>query len=62
MKPQTIKNMGLGTTFVAGCSYMKSTVAKKKETSLENFYINRFGKSFILCSLKATLKNFGADT
>ena len=44
MKPQTIKNMGLGTTFVAGCSYMKSTVAKKKETSLENFYINRFGK------------------
>ncbi len=44
MKPQTIKNMGLGTTFVAGCSYMKSSVAKKKETSLENFYINRFGK------------------
>lgn len=44
MKPQTIKNMGLGTTFVAGCSYMKSAVAKKKETSLENFYINRFGK------------------
>ena len=23
---------------------MKSAVAKKKETSLENFYINRFGK------------------
>jgi protoporphyrinogen oxidase len=44
MKPQTFKNMGLWCTFQAGCSYLKSAVFKKEETSLENFYINRFGK------------------
>ena len=44
MKPQTFKNMGLPTTMKAGCSYMKSTVSKRPEDSLENFYINRFGK------------------
>ena len=44
MKPQTFINMGLPRTVKAGCSYLKSTVAKKEETSLENFYINRFGK------------------
>ncbi len=44
MKFQTFKNMGLGRTFTAGCSYLKSTVIKKEEDSLENFYINRFGK------------------
>ena len=44
MKPQTFKNMGLSATIKAGCSYMKSTVSKQEETSLENFYINRFGK------------------
>ncbi len=45
MKPQTIKNMGFGTTVKAGCSYMKAALFKKPETSLENFYINRFGKT-----------------
>ena len=44
MKLQTFKNMGLTRTFVAGCSYIKSIFIKKKEDSLENFYINRFGK------------------
>ena len=44
MKWQTFKNMGFVRTFNAGCSYLKSTVVKKKEDSLENFYINRFGK------------------
>ena len=40
----TIKNMGFATTMVAGFSYLGSVVVKKKEDSLENFYINRFGK------------------
>ena len=40
MKPQTFINMGLVKTVKAGCSYLKSTVSKKEETSLENFYIN----------------------
>lgn len=44
MKPQTFKNMGLASTVSAGCSYLKSCVAKRPEDSLENFYINRFGK------------------
>jgi protoporphyrinogen oxidase len=44
MKPETIKNMGFGTTMKAGFSYMKSAVHKLPEDSLENFYINRFGK------------------
>lgn len=43
MKPQTFINMGLPKTVKAGFSYLKSTVSKKEETSLENFYINRFG-------------------
>ena len=44
MKPETIKNMGLFTTFKAGMSYLGSCIKKRPETNLENFYINRFGK------------------
>lgn len=44
LKWETIKNMGFFTTVAAGFSYMKASIFKKKETSLENFYINRFGK------------------
>ena len=36
--------MGLGTTAVVGCSYIKSAIHKRPEKSLEDFYINRFGK------------------
>lgn len=45
MKKQTFVNMGFSSTVKAGCSYLKSTVCKKEENSLENFYINRFGKT-----------------
>lgn len=44
MSASTIKNMGFLTTVAAGFSYLKAAVFKKPETSLENFYINRFGK------------------
>ena len=44
MKVETFKNMGLWRTIKAGFSYLKSVFIKKEETSLENFYINRFGK------------------
>ncbi len=44
MSASTIKNMGFFTTIAAGCSYLKSAMFKKPEDSLENFYINRFGK------------------
>lgn len=45
MKPETFKNMGLVSTIKSGTSYLKSCVVKKPEDSLENFYINRFGKT-----------------
>lgn len=44
MNLNTIMNMGLLTTIKAGLSYLRSVVQKLPETSLENFYINRFGK------------------
>ena len=44
MKWETIKNMGFVTTMKAGFSYIGATAHKLPETSLENFYINRFGK------------------
>ena len=44
MNANTIKNMGFGTTMLAGFSYLGSTIIKKPEDSLENFYINRFGR------------------
>lgn len=44
LKLQTFTNMGLFRTFKAGCGYLKATLFKRKENSLEDFYINRFGK------------------
>ena len=44
LKFETLKNMGLVRTITSGFSYIKSKIFKKKEDSLENFYINRFGK------------------
>ncbi|MBQ3665278.1 MAG: NAD(P)/FAD-dependent oxidoreductase [Lachnospiraceae bacterium] len=44
LKWKTIKNMGFLTTIRAGTSYLYACTHKLKETSLENFYINRFGK------------------
>ena len=43
-KPATFIAMGLIRTVKAGCSYLYSTVFKRQEKSLEDFYINRFGK------------------
>lgn len=43
LKLSTILNMGVGRTFIAGVSYLKSCVIKRKENSLEDFIINRFG-------------------
>lgn len=44
LKFSTIRNMGLFTTIAAGFSYLKSAIHKRPENSLEDFYINRFGK------------------
>ncbi len=44
MKWQTFRNMGFSRTMKAGFSYLKAAVHKRPENSLEDFYINRFGK------------------
>lgn len=44
MKPATFLAMGLVRTFRAGMSYLCSCFFKRPEKSLEDFYINRFGK------------------
>ncbi len=44
LKPQTFINMGFGGTMKAGFGYLGSLFHKLPETSLENFYINRFGR------------------
>ena len=40
----TISNLGFVTVVQAGFSYLKALLFKKKEKSLEDFYINHFGK------------------
>lgn len=62
LKWETIKNMGFFTTICAGFSYLKACVFKKKETSLENFYINRFGRKLYSMFLRATQKSCGDVT
>ena len=44
MKPETFINMGFVATVKAGFSYLAACLHKKEESSLENFYINRFGR------------------
>ena len=44
LKFATFKNMGFARTVKAGFGYIKASIFKKKEDSLRNFYINRFGK------------------
>ena len=44
LKAETFINMGLPRTLKAGFGYVKSSLFKKEEDSLESFYINRFGR------------------
>jgi protoporphyrinogen oxidase len=41
----TFTNMGLWRTICAGTDYIAAQLKKRPENSLENFYINRFGKT-----------------
>lgn len=40
----TLRNLGFSRTVSSGFSYLKSSILKRRESSLEDFYINRFGK------------------
>lgn len=44
IKPETFINMGFWRTIKVGIGLILSTIFKRKEKSLEDFYINRFGK------------------
>ena len=44
MSVHTIRNLGLWRTLRAGFSYIAATIFPRRENSLEDFYINRFGK------------------
>ena len=44
LKVGTFLNMGLWRTWKAGWSYLRATCLKRPEKSLEDFYINRFGR------------------
>ena len=44
LKPATFINMGFIRTMQAGFGYLGAMLHKRKENSLEDFYINRFGK------------------
>ena len=44
LTPETFGNLGLWTSVLVGCSYGKSTLFKREVKSLEDFYINRFGR------------------
>lgn len=44
LKPETFINMGPIKTIQVGFSYLASCVHKLPEDSLENFYVNRFGR------------------
>ena len=44
LKPETFKNFGLVTMMAVGFSYIKAMLFKREEKSLEDFYVNRFGK------------------
>jgi protoporphyrinogen oxidase len=44
IKGSTFVNMGLVNTLKAGFSFIFSAIKKRPENSLEDFYINRFGK------------------
>jgi protoporphyrinogen oxidase len=44
LKAQTFINMGFTRTMKSGFGYLKAAMFKRKENSLEDFYVNRFGK------------------
>ena len=59
---KTIVNLGIINTLKAGASYAWSVVFKRKENSLEDFYINRFGVSLYKMFFKDyTEKLWGID-
>jgi protoporphyrinogen oxidase len=60
LKWKTFANLGLKRTIVSGFGYLHSAVSKRKENSLEDFYINRFGRPLYSMFSRITPKKSGA--
>jgi protoporphyrinogen oxidase len=62
LKPNTFKNLGIARTFIIGISYLKARLFPiKNEKSLEDFLINRFGKSLYLLFFKDYTESLGSS-
>ena len=57
LKMATLKNMGFFTTLEVGFSYLKSLMFKRAENSLEDFYVNRFGKKLYAMFFESYTEN-----
>jgi protoporphyrinogen oxidase len=44
LSPQLVRNLGLKKVFKIALSYLRSLLFRREEKSLEDFYINRFGR------------------
>ena len=54
LTPDTLKKMGFVRTFRAGISYLRSALLpRRQERSLEDFFINRFGRQLYLTFFKS---------
>ncbi len=54
LTPDTLRKMGLVRTFRAGISYLRAALMpRREERSLEDFFINRFGRQLYLTFFKA---------
>lgn len=60
VKPQTFINMGFARTMKSGFGYLAARMHKLPVTSLENFYINQFGRPLYEMFLSITRKTSGA--
>lgn len=62
LNKNTIKNLGIVTMIEIAVSYFVSAIHKRQEKSLEDFYINRFGKKLYLIFFKDyTKKVWGVE-
>jgi protoporphyrinogen oxidase len=53
LSPDTLRKLGLWRTMKIGLSYVRAALLPRKETNLEDFFINRFGRELYLTFFKS---------
>jgi protoporphyrinogen oxidase len=53
LSPDTVRKLGIGRTLRIGLSYLRAMLLPRKETNLEDFFINRFGRELYLAFFKS---------